>query len=146
MLKPFLIKLQALSLQVFLKRDSNTSAFKKLLRTPILKNICKQLPLEVYKKAVLKNFAVLTGRKELVIHVLWKKCSWWLIVLWKESNMSLYWSTSLVKKMFLTKWAFLSLTIIWSIFFWYWIFLVKNNFQVTENTILSLPRNVKWSI
>ena len=45
--------------------------FAKLLRTPILKNICKRLLLEVfYKKAVLKNFAMFIGRKQLVI-----KCS-----------------------------------------------------------------------
>ena len=38
--------------------------FAKLLRTPILKNICKRLLLEVfYKKAVLKNFAIFIGRK-----------------------------------------------------------------------------------
>ena len=38
--------------------------FATLLRTPILKNICKRLLLEVFfKKAVLKNFAIFTGRK-----------------------------------------------------------------------------------
>ena len=51
----------------FLKRDSNMCfpvKFAKVLRTPILKNICERLPLEVfYKKAVLKNFAIFTGRK-----------------------------------------------------------------------------------
>ena len=36
--------------------------FAKLLRIPILRNICKQLLLEVfYKKVVLKNFAIFTG-------------------------------------------------------------------------------------
>ena len=38
--------------------------FAKLLETPILKNICKRLLLEVfYNKVALKNFAILTGRK-----------------------------------------------------------------------------------
>ena len=38
--------------------------FPKLLTASILKNICKRLLLEVfYKKAVLKNFALFTGRK-----------------------------------------------------------------------------------
>ena len=37
--------------------------FAKFLRTPILKNICKRVLLEVYIKAVLKNFAIITGRK-----------------------------------------------------------------------------------
>ena len=45
--------------------------FAKLLRTPFFKNICKRLLLEVfYKKAVLKNFAIFTGRKQLVICVM----------------------------------------------------------------------------
>ena len=53
------MKLQAFTLQVFLKRDSNLSAFlfEKLckacetFRIPILRNICKELLLEVaYKK------------------------------------------------------------------------------------------------
>ena len=56
--------------------------FAKLLRTPILKNICKRLLLEVfYKKAVLKNFAIFTGRKQLVISFLRERCSWWFIQL-----------------------------------------------------------------
>ena len=37
--------------------------FAKLLSATILKNICKRLLLEVYIKAVLKNFAIDTGRK-----------------------------------------------------------------------------------
>ena len=37
--------------------------FAKLLRTPILMNICKRLLLEVFYKAVLKNFAIFTGRR-----------------------------------------------------------------------------------
>ena len=50
--------------------------FPKLLRVSILKNICKRLLLEVfYKKAVLKNFTIFTGRKWLVISVLWKNLS-----------------------------------------------------------------------
>ena len=41
-----------------------------------MKNICKRLLLEVfYKKAFLKNFAIFTGRKWLVISVLWKNLS-----------------------------------------------------------------------
>ena len=53
-------------------------------RSPVLKNICKRLRLEVfYKKAVLKIFAIFTRWKYLVISVLWKRCSWWLIELWK---------------------------------------------------------------
>ena len=56
--------------------------------------------------------------------------------------MFLYWSTSLVKKLLLAKWAVLSLRIIWGIFIWSWIFLVKNNSQGAENTKLPLLRNV----
>ena len=38
--------------------------YGKILRTPILKNICKRLFLEVFcKKAVLKNFAIFTEQK-----------------------------------------------------------------------------------
>ena len=37
--------------------------FAKLLRTLILMNICKRLLLEVFYKAVLKNFAIFTGRR-----------------------------------------------------------------------------------
>ena len=64
--------LQAFSLQVFFKRRLQHKyfpvKFAKLLRAPILKNICKRLHLEVsYKKAVLKSFAILTGRKQLLI-------------------------------------------------------------------------------
>ena len=33
----------------------------------------------VLLKVVLKNFAILTGGRQLVISVLWKRCSWWLI-------------------------------------------------------------------
>ena len=58
----------------FLKRDSNMCfpvKYTKVLRTSILKNICERLLLEMfYKKAVLKNFAIFIGRKQLVI-----KCS-----------------------------------------------------------------------
>ena len=60
--------------KLFRKRLQNKCfpmKFGKLLRTPILKNICKRLLLEVvYKKAVLKNFAIFIRRKQLVI-----KCS-----------------------------------------------------------------------
>ena len=66
-LKPVLIKLQALTLQVFLKKRLQHKCFPmeftKLLGTPILKNISKRLLLEVYKKAVIKNFAIFTGRR-----------------------------------------------------------------------------------
>ena len=58
--------------------------FVKLLKTSILKNICKRLLLEVSsKKAVLKHIAIFTGRKELRVWVIWKRRSWWLIELWK---------------------------------------------------------------
>ena len=53
--------------KLFRKRLQNRffpMKFGKLLRTPILKNICKQLLLEVvYKNAVLKNFAIFVRRK-----------------------------------------------------------------------------------
>ena len=53
--------------KLFRKRMQNKCfpvKFVKLLRTPTLKNISKQLLLEVvYKKAVLKNFAVFIGGK-----------------------------------------------------------------------------------
>ena len=71
----------------FLKRDSNMCfpvKSTKVLRTSILKNISERLLLEMfYKKAVLKNFAIFTGRKELAICVMWKRYSWWLTELWK---------------------------------------------------------------
>ena len=74
MLKHFFNKVAGLELASFSKKRLQHECFPvkfaKLLRIPILKNICKQLPLEVYEKAVLKNFAIFTGRKELVIHVL----------------------------------------------------------------------------
>ena len=90
--------------KLFRKRMQNKCfpvKFVKLLRTPTLKNINKQLLLEVVsKKAVLKNFAVFTGGKQLMIkcsvkkvfqvvdravkvtcfyieqHLLQEKCSW----------------------------------------------------------------------
>ena len=45
----FLIKLQASRPETLLKRESNPENIAKLLRTPILKNICERLllPLEV---------------------------------------------------------------------------------------------------
>ena len=50
--------------------------FTKLLRAYILKKICKRLFLKVfYNKAVLKNFAIFTGRKWVVISLLWKNLS-----------------------------------------------------------------------
>ena len=54
-----------------LQRKCFPVKFAKLLRTAIWKNICKRRLLEeFYKKAVLKNFAIFTGRKKLVISVL----------------------------------------------------------------------------
>ena len=62
MLESFCTKVAGLQPASFSKRDSNTSAFlwslmkfKKLLRTPILKNICKRLLLEVYIKKLFFN-------------------------------------------------------------------------------------------
>ena len=59
-LESFLIKLQAFSLQVFFKRIPTqmlSVKFVKLLRTPILKNICERLLLEVFhKKLLLKTW------------------------------------------------------------------------------------------
>ena len=73
-LETFLIKLQLSPCKLFKKRLQHKCfpvKFAKLLRTSILKNICKRLLLEVfYKKAVLKNFAIFIGQKQLVI-----KCS-----------------------------------------------------------------------
>ena len=94
--------------------------FPKLLRIPILRNICKRLLLEVlYKKVVLKNFAILTEWKKPVIGVCEKAVlgGWYSC----ESDALPYWSPSLVKKVWLLKWVALSLRIIWDIFFWSWI-------------------------
>ena len=114
----FVIKLQFFSLQFFKKRLQHKCfpvKFEKLLRTPILKNICKRLLLGVfYKKAVLKKLWNIHGTKvasdgknetqdpertlrgpscqgpwslffgmPLVIKCSVRKCSWWLIELWK---------------------------------------------------------------
>ena len=69
MLETFLSKVAGLQSASFLERES--VKFVKLLRTIILKNISKRLLLEVvYKKAVLKNFVIFIGGKQLVI-----KCS-----------------------------------------------------------------------
>ena len=68
------MKMQAKSLQFFKKRLQHKCfpmKFAKLIRIPILRNICKRLLLEVFmKKAVPKNFAIFTGRKKPVISVL----------------------------------------------------------------------------
>ena len=64
----------------FFKKDSSAFQhkcfpvkFAKLLRTP--KNIFKRLLLETsMKKAALKNFAMFTRQKQLVISVLCKRC------------------------------------------------------------------------
>ena len=68
-------------------KPSACKFFKKRLQhkcSPVKFAKRLRIPLEVlYKKAVLKNFAILTGRKKPVIIVLWKSCSWWLIELWK---------------------------------------------------------------
>ena len=63
----FVIKLQFFSLQFFKKRLQHKCfpvKFEKLLRTPILKNICKRLLVGVfYKKAVLKKLWNIHGTK-----------------------------------------------------------------------------------
>ena len=65
MLKSFLNKVVGLQPVSLLKKRLQHKGFPvkfaKLLRTPILKNISKRLLLEVYKKAVLKNFAIFAG-------------------------------------------------------------------------------------
>ena len=65
---------QASSLQVFYKKTPTEVFFcdvSKTLRPSILKNISQRMLLEVfYKKAVLKDFTIFTGRKWLVISVL----------------------------------------------------------------------------
>ena len=87
MLESFLWSCQPLACKCFKKRLKHKCFPVKsaeLLRIPILRNICKRLLLDVfYKKAVLKTFTVFTGWKKLVISVLRKSCSWWLIELWQ---------------------------------------------------------------
>ena len=67
MLKPLLNKIAGLELASFYKKRLQHKCFPvkfaKLLKTPILKNICKRLLREIYKKAALKNFAIFTGQK-----------------------------------------------------------------------------------
>ena len=62
--KPFLNKVVGLEpvslLKKRLQHKGVSVKFTKLLRTPILKNISKRLLLEVYKKVILKNFAIFT--------------------------------------------------------------------------------------
>ena len=83
--------------------------------TPIVKNICKRLLLEVfYKKAAVKNFAIFTGQKLIAICVMWKRCSWWLIELWKWHVFILI---NISCKSGLLNGLFFSFRIIWGIFF-----------------------------
>ena len=75
----FWMNFQSFNLQVFYKEtpaEVFSCDISKIIRASILKNICQRLLLEVfYKKAVLKDFTIFTGRKWLVISVLWKNLS-----------------------------------------------------------------------
>ena len=63
MLESFFDKVAGLQPASFFIRLQHKK-FEKLLRTPVSKNICKRLLLEVfYKKAVLQNFATFIGGK-----------------------------------------------------------------------------------
>ena len=94
MLESFLWSCKPSACKFFKKRLQHNCfpvKFAKLFWATILKHICKRLLLEVfYKKALLKNFAIFTGRKLLVLNVLWKRCSWWLMQLWKWRENKIY--------------------------------------------------------
>ena len=111
---------------------SSTSAFLSCEVCETFKNTASG---GLYEKPALKNFAMFTRRKYLVISVLWKRCSWWLIELSKWRVFILI-NISRKKKMLLAELAVLFWRIIWGIFFWSWIFLVNNNW--TEHTKLRL--------
>ena len=64
LLEFFLKSCRPSACKYFKKRLQHKCFPVKLLRTPILKNICKPMFLVVfYKKGVLKNFAIFTERK-----------------------------------------------------------------------------------